>query len=194
MTNTTETYSFNELYQSYKPRFTHFAKTYVDDWGIAEDIVMDSLMYYWENRTNLKDDSNIPAYILKVIKNKCLNFLQREHTRREAEKYLSDREDWELSVRIATLEACNPEKLFSDEIQKIIDDTLLSLPELSREIFIRSKFKNETNKEIAEDLGLSVKSIEYHITKTLKHLRTALKDYMPFLFIFYKWTGIPPFL
>jgi len=174
---------FNRLYHDYKKRFTHFAKTYVDDFAVAEDIVVDSLMYYWENRSSLKNNSNIPAYILTVIKNKCLNYLHRERIREEVEKYISDKEEWELNLRIATLEACNPEKLFSDEVQEIIKKTLDALPEQSRQIFIRSKYENQTNKEIAGQLGLSVKSIEYHITKTLKLLRSALKDYFPFLLL-----------
>lgn len=184
MENLNDIHSFTFLYKEYKHRFTHFAKTYVDDWAVAEDLVMDSLMYYWENRGSLQNYSNIPAYILTIVKNKCLNYLHREQTREEVEKHLYNREDWELNLRIATLEACNPEKLFSDEIQQIIDATLDSLPSLSREIFIRSRYENQTNKEIAEALSLSVKSVEYHITKTLKLLRKTLKDYLPVFFLF----------
>lgn len=191
MKESSEIYNFNRLYHDYKLRFTHFAKTYVDDWVVAEDIVMDSLMYYWENRSSLKNDSNIPAYILTVIKNKCLNFLQRERTREEAQKYLSNCLDWELTIRIATLEATNPEKIFSDEIQNLIDEALASLPDLSRDIFIRSRNENQTNKEIADALGLSVKSVEYHITKTLKYLRKALKDYLPLILLSHPWIHHP---
>jgi len=193
MASSEEINSFTHLYREYKHRFTHFAKTYVEDIVIAEDIVMESLMYYWENRLSLQNDSNIPAYILTVIKNKCLNHLQRERTREEAEKYLQNREDWELNLRIATLEACNPERLFSDEIQRIIEETLASLPPLSREIFIRSRYENQTNKEIAEAFGLSVKSVEYHITKTLKIMRKALKDYLPVLILLNQMSDNFPF-
>lgn len=181
MNDYSETNEFNRLYRDYKKRFIHFAKTYVGDFSVAEDIVIDSLMYYWENRLALDNKSNIPAYILTVIKNKCLNYLHRERIREDMEKYISDKEEWELNLRIATLEACNPEKLFSDEVQSIIRKTLDSLSEQSREIFIRSKYENQTNKEIAGQLGLSIKSIEYHMTKTLKLLRVALKDYIPLL-------------
>ncbi|NDV58652.1 RNA polymerase sigma-70 factor [Bacteroides sp. 519] len=180
-----DTYSFNKLFLDYKQRFTHFARTYVGELETAEDIVIDSLIYYWERRHEL-NNTNIPAYILTVIKNRCLNHLQHEQTRENVEAYLAKQEDWELNLRIATLEACNPEKIFSEEIQSIIKETLHSLSPLSREIFIRSKINNQSNKEIAAVLNLSVKSIEYHITKTLKALRIALKDYFP-LFIFGNW-------
>jgi RNA polymerase sigma-70 factor (ECF subfamily) len=187
MTTSEDIYSFNKLFLDYKPRFIHFARTYVGNRETAEDIVIDSLMYYWERRRELRNNANIPAYILKVIKNRCLNHLQRERIKEDAESYLAKCEDWELSLRIATLEACNPEKLFSEELQSIIEKVLALLSPLSREIFVRSKYENQTNREIAAALNLSVKSIEYHITKTLKILRAALKDYFPAILFVYHW-------
>ncbi|MDR1454775.1 MAG: RNA polymerase sigma-70 factor [Tannerella sp.] len=180
-----DTQQFNRLYRDYRSRFIRFARTYVEDSDTAEDIVMDSMIYYWENRRLLQHEDNLPAYVLAVIKNKCLNHLQRERMREDAESYLHQRADWELNLRIATLEACNPEKLFSDEVQQIIDRTVASLSAQSREIFVRSKYRDQTNREIAGALKLSVKSVEYHMTKTLKQLRAALKDYLPLLFLFF---------
>ncbi|MDR1335860.1 MAG: RNA polymerase sigma-70 factor [Tannerella sp.] len=176
---------FNRLYRDYRSRFVRFAQTYVEDFDTAEDIVMDSMMYYWENRRALRHGDNLPAYVLAVVKSKCMNWLQRERTREDVESHLRQRADWELELRIATLEACNPEKLFSDEVKRIIDKTVASLPSQSREIFIRSKYGNQTNREIAGVLKLSVKSVEYHMTKALKRLRAALKDYLLFLILYF---------
>lgn len=174
---------FNQLFRNYKDRFVRFAKTYVYDSELAEDIVIESLMYYWENRASLNEGNNIPSYILTVVKHKCLNYLQRLRMKEDIENYLVQTEEWELNIKIATLEACNPEKLFLDEVQNIIDQTLATFPEQTRNIFISSRYHNKNHKEIAEEFGLSTKSIEYHITKTLKSLREALKDYFPFLLV-----------
>lgn len=176
---------FNELYREYKARFVFFAKMYVRDEFVAEDIVVDSLLYYWENKENLSHQSNIPAYVLTIVKNKCLNYLRHERTREDIVKQLQDQNAWELQLRIMTLEACEPEFLFSEELRKIATETIDSLPSLSKEIFIRSRYENQSNKEIAEALGLSVKSIEYHITKTLKILRKMLIDYFPLWLFFW---------
>lgn len=183
MEGSVEIQTFNYLFTNYKGRFIHFATTYVGDKMVAEDIVIDSLMYYWENRKSLDVDSNIPAYLLTVIKHKCLNYLQRLHTKEEIVEYLKNCDAWELNLRIATLEVCDPEKLFSEELQQLVDEALKTLPERTRDIFIRSRYKNQSHKEIAEALGLSTKAIEFHITKALKVLRVALKDYLP-LFLF----------
>lgn len=170
---------FNEIYRKYKSRFLYFARTYTRDEFIAEDVVVESFMCYWENRQTLSNQANIPAYILTIIKNKCLNYLHREKTREEVERQLENRDTWELQLRMATLEACNPEALFTKELHRLIRTTLDSLSSRSKEIFIRSRYDNQTNKEIAAALGLSVKSVEYHITKTLKIFKKVLADYFP---------------
>ena len=69
--------------------------------------------------------------------------------------------------------------MFSSEITRILEDTLASLPEQTRQIFIMSRYEQMSVKEIAETLHLAPKSVEYHITKSLKVLRIALKDYLP---------------
>lgn len=186
MKGESDIYAFNRLFTDYKSRFIHFANTYVGDSMLAEDIAIESLMYYWENRDKLASGSNVPAYILTTIKHKCLNHLQRLRTREEITEYLKDCDTWELNLRIATLEACNPEKLFSDELQSLVHKALETLPEQTRDIFIRSRYENQSHKEIASALGISTKSVEFHITKSLKVLRIALKDYFPLLAFFPK--------
>jgi len=175
---------FNHLFTNYKKRFVHFARTYVDDEMMAEDIAVESLMYYWENRQKLESHSNIPAYVLTVVKHKCLDHLRRQRTHEVFTEYLQNNETRKLNLQIATLEACNPERIFSEELQSLVDKTLNTLPEQTRDIFIRSRYYNQSHKEIAEALGISTKAVEFHITKALKVFRITLKDYLP-LFLYF---------
>lgn len=181
MKESTDIQTFNHLFTNYKGRFIHFAKTYVDDEMIAEDIAVESLMYYWENRKTLDDHSNILAYILKVVKHKCLDHLRKMQTREDFVNYLQNFETRKLHLRIATLEACDPERIFSEELQRLINKTLNTLPEQTRDIFIRSRYNNQSHKEIAEELGISTKTVEFHITKALRVFRITLKDYLPIM-------------
>jgi len=176
---------FTRLFNDYKGRFVHFAYSYIGDEIVAEDIVLESLMSYWENRYKLQPDSNVLAYILAIIKNRSLNYLNHLRIRQNAEEYLQKMEEWELDIHITSLEAFDPEHIFSEEIKKIVHDTLNKLPEQTRLIFIKSRFENLSHKQIAEEMGLTTKSIEFHITKALKDLRIALKDYFPSFILFY---------
>lgn len=138
----------------------------------------EAMISLWENREKWEKDSNLHALLLTIIKNKSLNYLEHEQVRMRAEEAINTHKQRELDLRIATLEACEPESIFNTEIQRIVYKTLEQLPEQSRHIFILSRYHNAPNKKIAEQLGISIKSVEFHITKALKLLRLELKDYL----------------
>ena len=92
---------------------------------------------------------------------------------------------WELSTRIATLEDFEPASVFTSEILEIVRKTLDSLPEQTRRIFVMSRYENKSHKEIAETVGITVKGVEFHITKATKVLRLTLQDYLPASILFF---------
>lgn len=180
-----EGYDFNKIYERNYRRSFLFTKSYVHDDMVAEDIVAEALVKYWKlissGETEVSD-----GLLLTILKNKALDYLRHETVRQTALESLTELSRRELDFRIGTLEACDPQEIFSAEIQTLIRQTLESLPEQSRRVFEMSRFENKTVKEIAEETGLTVKGVEYHITKTLKALRVSLKDYLPlFYFLFY---------
>lgn len=180
---------FNKVFADYQHRFIRFANTYLRDMSLAEDVVMDSFMYYWENKETLTPDSNIPAYMLTIIKHKCLNHLRSRIIREKVEEDLVSHNYRVLQANIETLEACNPQELFSKEVQKLINEAISTLPNRTKDIFLRSRYKNQTYKEIASDLNITVKSVEFEVSKAMKILRIALKDYFPILLLLlqYRW-------
>lgn len=175
---------FGKLYIDYRLRFIRFAQTYLSSASLAEDMVMESLAYYWEHRKELKSDENIPAYLLTVIKHKCLNHLREERLHSERNSLLSDVALWELDFKINTLSSCDPYELYSSEVQEIVNRTLSRLPSKTKQIFLMNRYENISYPEIAKRLDLNQKTIEYHISKALKELRIALKDYFPSLIFF----------
>ncbi len=169
---------FNQLFVQYQQRFIRFACSYVQDEQLAEDFTADAFMSFWENRSRLAPDTNPPAYILAAIKNRCINHLHHQQVRLRVEKKLTDHSQWVLDTRIATLEACEPNHLFTSEIQEIVEKTLDRLPKKTKEIYTMSRNAHLSHKEIALNMGISVKGVEFHISKTINKLRGALKDYL----------------
>ena len=178
--------SFSQIYTSLYKRSFYFTKSYVHDDLVAEDITSESLIKLWERlkESPVAQEAVLPL-LLTILKHKSLDYLKH----REVElRSCSELEAWrmqELSIRLSTLEACNPDEIFSKEVTHIIRQTLSSLPEQTRHIFMLSRFENRSNKEIAETVGLSVKSVEYHIGKALKVLRVSLKDYLLLFYLLF---------
>lgn len=175
--------AFNKFFTENQERFIQFAYMYVKDRAIAEDFTLEAMMHFWEDREKLNPDSNISAYVLTIIKRKCLNHLQRLQVSENINGKLKDYAEWELSVRISSLDACNPSELFTSEAEEIVNNTLASLPEQTRRIFEMNRFESKTYKEIAVELGITAKGVEYHISNALKKLQRSLRDYITLLFI-----------
>lgn len=169
---------FNELFNEYYERIVRFAKSYVRDLAVAEDFASEAFAAFWENRDNLSDETNPKAYILTIVKNKCANHLKHEQIRLKAEKELNSHSEWVLTTNLNTLEACDPDFIFSDEIQHILKKTLEKMPQKTRQIFIFSRFDGLSYNEIALKMDVSQKTIEFHISKALRALRLALKDFI----------------
>lgn len=175
---------FNHFFTTYQQKFIRFANFYVKDLAIAEDFTVESLLSYWEKKSSLASDTNPKAYVLTSIKNKCLNYLKHLQTREEFAEEMTKDSEWNLSIRIATLEACNPVELFADDIQKIMYKTLDKLPQKTKEIFLMSREQNLSQKEIAETTGLTIKGVEFHIAKAIQALRKSLKDYVNVILLY----------
>lgn len=176
---------FNKLFNQYYQQFVLFAIGYIRDEVKAQDFVSDAFASYWEKKETLSEDTNAPGYILTIVKNNCLNHLQHRKIKQRAAQELTEHAQWLIDTQINTLEACKPENIFSQEINEIIENTISHLPKRTAEIFRMSRFENLSHREIAKIIGVSTKSVEYHITKALSVLRINLKDFLTALLLFF---------
>lgn len=175
---------FNKFYTIYYKRCFLFAKSYVHDDWVAEDISSGALVKLWEmSQENVIDN---PTFILfTILRNRALDYLKHQSIKENVLSNLSEYGRRELEIRISTLEITNPDKIFAEDIQRIVRETLEKLPEQTRVIFEMNRFQNLSKKEIAEKLGISIKGIDYHISKALKCLRENLQDYFPIIFFLF---------
>lgn len=182
--NPSLTDTFNKIYQTYYRKSYLYAKSYVHDDLVAEDIASEALIKLWEKMKESPIDY-IEPLLVTILKNKSLDYLKHLEIERHTFDKMADWEKKEIAIRISSLEACEPYEIFSGEIQQIVSRTLQGLSEQTRKIFILSRFENKSNKEVALQMNISVKAVEYHISKAIKSLRIALKDYLPlFYFLF----------
>jgi len=176
--------ALDNLFRTFYPRLLSFAQSYLRDKAVAENMIQDAFLLLWERRETLRQNSNIRAWLLTVVKNNILNYIERQKRQAKIESVYAERMNRELELRIATLKSCDPEYIFSAEVTEIIQKALASLPEQCRRVITMSRFDGMTNKEVAEKLNITVKGVEYHITNALKKLRLELKDYLLYLLFF----------
>ncbi|MDR2809732.1 MAG: RNA polymerase sigma-70 factor [Tannerellaceae bacterium] len=168
--------SFGDIYVQYYRTSICFVKSYLRNDMAVEDIVSESMINLWQ--TMKKEQVAHPgALLLAILKNETLNYLKHQAVKQTAMESISAKMLRDLHYRISTLEVFDPKEVFSAEISEIVEKTLQSLPKQTRRIFEMSRYEHLTVKEIAYTLSLNPKSVEYHITQSLKALRTALGDY-----------------
>jgi RNA polymerase sigma-70 factor (ECF subfamily) len=177
--------AFKVIYNRFAPRLYYFVYEYVPQNDIVENIVQDTFMALWDKRSKLADNTNLGAYLFTVAKNNCLYKLRDQRYKQKLFESANINEP-ELKANLVALDVLDTSVIAFTEIEQIIRDTLNQLPPQCRTVFNLSRFEEKKNKEIADELGISLKAVEAHISKALKLFRVSLKDYLPivaFLFV-----------
>ncbi|RIH62769.1 RNA polymerase sigma-70 factor [Mariniphaga sediminis] len=169
--------AFKVLFNDFYSKLYYFVLEFIPLKDIAEDIVQDTLVTLWNKRSELKDDSNLTSYLFTVAKN---NALKRLRDKKYRQKMFSNVMDVsELNLNVAALSTIDTSVCAFTDIEQIIQETLFTLPPQCRRVFELSRFQEMKNREIAEELNISVKTVEGHISKSIKTFKVALKDYLP---------------
>ncbi|WP_106830263.1 RNA polymerase sigma-70 factor [Parabacteroides pacaensis] len=175
--------------EAYKYLFTHYysilcqiAYEFVEDDFISQSIVSDVFFKLWERREKLYIDKSIQRYLIKAVKNTCLDYLNSNAYKKE---HSCSQELRDLLFETLADENVTPlENLSSKELENQIDSLLASLSPETRRVFILNRFYNLSYILIAEKLGISVNTVKYHIKKALAYFHTHLKDYLKLLLLF----------
>lgn len=142
-------------------------------------------LHLYERRDLMDAYTNLTAYLFTSIKNRCLDYLRKWVLEQETAQGVQDEFEMELRMKYDSLEIFNTQ--FSDEtdIGELLDNALQKLPERCRNIFIMNKLEGKKQKEIAEELNLSINTVESQMGIAYKKLREELKDCLPlFIFLF----------
>jgi RNA polymerase sigma-70 factor (ECF subfamily) len=160
--------SFKKLFKRYYAPLCEYACRYVSDVD-AEEMVQEYMIYLWENRKMLVIETSLKAYLFAAVKYRCLNAIKQRMYHERVHNRL-----YEMTKSLTD----DPDYYLANELDAMIRKAIDALPESYREVFVRSRFGASTNVQIAKELGISVKTVEYRITQTLKILRVKLKDYL----------------
>lgn len=156
--------AFRHLFDRYFISLCRFIKVYVSEKHIAEEIALDIFVYVWEKKETINIRISWKSYLFQSARNRALNYL------RDNQRFVNVA-DWAFYDKPVT-----DETIETEELELLIQEAIDSLTGRVREIFIKSRMENLTNKEIAQELNTSVKNIEAHITKALKYIKEYLGE------------------
>ena len=174
--------SFEKVYRYFYPRLNYFAKQYVLDYETSKNIVQDVFTELWDKRNTLQEDTNLNAWLFTVTKNKSLKIINHLKSQKNYDSYLKARQ---LAVNYIALSDFDTSNFIFEELQAQVNVALEKLAPACRKVFELSRFEDRKNREIAEELGLSIKTVEAHISKALRSLKADLKDYLLLIYILF---------
>lgn len=169
---------FQELFNTFYEPLVGFASSYMRDEKEAEDIVQDMFTKLWNIRDEIDYSLNVKSLIFTSTKNKCLNrlrSLKQENKINEVDALKFNR--MEMSLNHSTIEDIDLNELI-DRINSILD----KLPPDYRTIFEKNRTKNMSYVTIAQEMNVSVKTVEKKMSRVLKDMRKDLNDYGYMLF------------
>jgi RNA polymerase sigma-70 factor (ECF subfamily) len=170
--------SFKYFFDRYYNDLCNFVHIYLHDQALAEEIVQDIFVYFWENREKLQINTSVKAFLFSASKFKSLNLLRDTQNQKKIVKRIGKTEPFYTQEQGSSY-------LDTDEFKKILDSGVEQLPPKCREIFLLSKREELGNREIAERLNISVKTVENQMTIALKKLREYLIPYREKIFILF---------
>ena len=175
---------FDEYYRRYYWKIVAFARSYINDDMVAQDIAADSMIKLWMQLKD-KPDTDVHHWLFVIVKNLCLDYLKHQKIRQKSLAEVSRWKIQDLDFKISSLDKYGLDSVTSREIRGIVNKVLDEQNPKTKSIFITSRIYGKKNREIAQAMGLSEKNIEYHIAKVLKALKVALKDYLVILILLF---------
>nr|DAG55449.1 MAG TPA: RNA polymerase sigma-70 factor [Caudoviricetes sp.] len=165
--------AYEEIFTRYYATLCAYTRLYIRDLDVGENIVQDLMLWIWENRATLCIINSLSAYLFNATRNRCLKHLNHEMVERRALGQLYEKLQDHFE---------SPDFYIVEELQDKILAAVESLPSSYREVFELHRFQHKSYEEIASQLKVSVKTVDYRIVQSLKILRVRLKDFLPLVF------------
>ena len=168
--------AFEQVFKTYFKRLHAYAFTILRDEEEAEEMVQQVFFKLWERNENLSLTGSVSSYLYRAVHNESLNYIKHQKVRSNHQLHVA------YSMKN---EVEHPaKKVIAGELEKKIHAALNELPEQCRTIFQMSRFDELKYREIADKLGISVKTVENQMGKALKLLRAKLVDFLIFILLF----------
>tara|TARA_R110002050_G_scaffold289068_1_gene441479 strand:- start:45926 stop:46507 length:582 start_codon:yes stop_codon:yes gene_type:complete len=173
--------AYEALFRLYYDKLLHISKGYLGSMEEAEDIVQNVFLKVWEQKDKLDKINNVNNYLYTMTKNACLD--QIKH-RKVKNLYSHNYYQGNMEAQCRFIKDESASLLLENELNKKIRNSIELLPEKCKNVFIKSRVEGLSNREVAQILNLSKRTVDNHIFNALKHMKFHLKDFLPFFLFF----------
>ena len=168
--------AFEQVFKTHFKRLHAYAFTILQDEMEAEEMVQQVFFKLWDRNENLSLSGSVSAYLYRAVHNESLNYIKHQTVRSNHKLHVAYNMKNEVEHPA--------KKVMAAELEKKIHSALNELPEQCRTVFQMSRFDEMKYREIADKLGISVKTVENQMGKALKLLRMKLAEFLTFIFLF----------
>lgn len=171
---------FRDLFRILYPRMKGYCRLFIQDPTQVEDLLQECFLSLWEKKETIDPDKTIESLMFVMLRNRCLNVL-KEARLREGKLTLASLEVNELQhlYHLDFLE--KEEKSLEEELMVSFHQAVETLPPRMKEVFLRCKVEGHRQKDVADDLGISVKAVEKHVAEARERLSRILIRQYPLL-------------
>jgi RNA polymerase sigma-70 factor (ECF subfamily) len=164
-----DNHAFELVFNKFKDKLYYFTLGYLHSSHETEEIIQNVFVSLWENRYSLKEEFSLKSFLYKITVNHIYNHLKHEVVR---QKYVDH-----IVLNESNIEDDRSEEsIFYNDLRNTIDTLIGELPVRQQTIFKLSRKEGLSHVEIAQRLGVSVRSVENHIYRVLKHIREKLRN------------------
>lgn len=174
---------FELIYVRNRKMFERLAYFQIGNEEEAKDLVSKCFLSLWEHQADIREDQAL-AYMFTIVRNACMDYRRSDTRHKKIFENIQSKERGAMEYYSRAIESCDPKRIFADEIMSILTDTLKKLPENQRNVFIKNRVEGLSYKETAEALGLTYKQVDKSMQTTIRKLKLALGEYLPFFLLF----------
>lgn len=157
-----------------------YCRLFIHDQAQANDLVQECFVKLWEKHITIKTSQSVESLLFVMLRNRCLNYL-RDQKLHNTEKNISLIEENELQYLYQLDFAGKEEKSLEEKLVETIRESVESLPEKRKLVFIKAKIEGKKNREVADELGISVKAVEKHLHQAKEQIRQEMLLKFPLL-------------
>lgn len=167
--------AFEMLFKEYFKALAVYAKKYLNDLDLAQDIVQEVFVKFYEQRNTMMVHTSLKALLYQSVRNRCLDHIRSQQTRS------THHENILTMSKGADIDAVD--FMEQVELEEKIHRSIADLPDQCQVIFKLSRLDGKRNQEIADELNLSKRTVETQISNALKRLRKDIFSYLKVLII-----------